>query len=74
MDLGRFRGADEVTLIYFWLEGFGVSPSHLYWLSESLSRPSGQQGAWSLHNPVLASAQPLTLGFASVAGDTQLAI
>lgn len=72
MDLGRFGETDEVILIYFWLEGFGMSPSHLSSGCDSQSLPSGQQGAWNLHHKVLASLQPLNLGFASVAGDIQL--
>lgn len=74
MDLGRFRGADEVRAIYFWLGGFGMSSSHLCWLCGSLFLPGSQQGAWNQHNQVLASSELLNLGFVSAATDTQLPI
>lgn len=86
MGLGRFGETDEVILIYFFLFFFIIlftnlflirrilyeSKSSVQWLCDSQFLPSGQQGAWNLHHTVLASLQPLNLGFASVAGDIQL--
>lgn len=38
------QGNDEVILIYFWLGGFGVSPSHLWWLCEKPVSPQWSTG------------------------------